>query len=177
MKINFKKTFSLIVSSLMLLTIFSYTHLKKEIKPAFTAYTITLQSAVMIGANQQWTWTVTNPNPGNGNNNTLQDVSHWSLPLSPLAEASLISAEYSTDGSTWNSLSIVIERDPSIRVCTTADVLKFANGTSGSAPAYYRATFDRDFFINPYAVSYIKTGGGLQGCNAYYYSGLGTYTD
>jgi hypothetical protein len=120
-----------------------------------------------------WTWTLINTNPGNGRNGTLQDVSHWSLPLCPTAEASLVSAEYSYDGVNWIFSSINIERDPSIRLCTRDGVLKFDAGTSGTSPTYYRATFNKVFNIDPYASSYIKTGGGLQGCNAYTYAGVG----
>ena len=141
------------------------------------AYSVALQSKNMIGTNEQWTWMLTNPNPGNGNNGTLQNVSHWDIALSPTAEAALVSAEYSYDGINWFSLSIEVERDPSIRMCTQADVLKFNIGTDGSQPVYYRATFDEQFTQNAYATSYIKTGGGLQGCNLYYFNGMGTRLD
>src|SRR4030095_9870910 len=75
-------------------------------KPTATSYTITLVGIEKVGANDVWTWTLTNTNPGNGSNGTLQDVSHWSLPLCPAAEAALVSAEYSYDGITWHSSSI-----------------------------------------------------------------------
>lgn len=129
------------------------------------------------GNNSVWMWTLSNPNPGNGDNGTLQDVSHFSLPLSPEAEAALVSAEYSFDGIVWHSISISMDRDPAIKACTSTDVLKFDIGTTGTAPIYYKITFNKDFAVNPYAKSYIKTGGGRNGCNIYYYTGIGTKLD
>jgi hypothetical protein len=153
-------------------TLFSF--IKKEKKPIASAYSINLVSTEMAGTNQVWVWTVNNPNPGNGNNGTLQNISHWDLPLCPAAETALVSAEYSLNGgNTWVSVPIEMDRDPSIRICTSVDVLKFNVGTTGTTANYYRLTFDRQFPVNPMAVSYIKTGGGLQGCNLYFYSGVG----
>jgi hypothetical protein len=144
-------------------------------KSAATSYTITLVGIEKVGANDVWTWTLTNTNPGNGSNGTLQNVSHWDLPLCPTAEAALVSAEYSFDGINWTSVPIEMERDPSIKVCTKEDVLKFNAGTVGTTPTYYRATFNRVLTVDPYAYSYIKTGGGLAGCNIYTYTGVGCY--
>ena len=171
---QFNKTlFLTAVIAVSIISIFSFTiDKKKNSKPA-TAYTITFLGMEQVGNNYQWTWTVANPNPGNGTNGTLQNISHWDLPLCPLAEAALVSAEYSYNGTTWTSVSIDMDRDPSIRVCTSVDVLKFNIGTSGTAPLYCRITFNQLFIINPIAVSYIKTGGGLQGCNIYTYTGVG----
>lgn len=138
-----------------------------------TSYTITLVGIEHVGDLDTWTWTLTNTNPGNGSNGTLQDVSHWSLPLCPAAEAALVSAAYSYDGVNWTPVSINMDRDPSIKLCTREDVLKFDAGTSGTTPTYYRVTFNKVFTVDPYAYSYIKTGGGLQGCNIYTYSGVG----
>jgi hypothetical protein len=160
------------------ITLSSFIAVKKA--PATTtadAYLITLESHEAVGANFQWTWKLTNPTPGNGQNGTLQDVSHWSVPLTPDAEAALVSAQYSMDGINWLSVSATVDRDPSIRACTSVDVLKYDMGTAGNVPTYYRATFSQDFVINPYAKSWIKTGGGLQGCNLYYFSGMGTRLD
>jgi hypothetical protein len=168
------KAFSLIAAiAVVCLTLSSF---RSEVKKSnATSYTITLVGIEKVAANDVWTWTLTNTNPGNGSDGTLQDVSHWSLPLCPAAEAALVSAQYSYDGITWISSSINIDRDPSIRLCTKEDVLKFDVGTSGTAPTYYRATFNKVFTVDPFAYSYIKTGGGLQGCNVYTYAGVGCY--
>ncbi len=155
----------------------SFNSLNKKANPPASAYTISYLGTELVNNNYQWTWSVVNPNPGNGNNGTLQNISHWSVPLSPIAEAALVSAQYSFDGVNWLNVTTEVERDPSIRMCTTVDVLKFNIGSTGSAPTYYRATFSTDFLLNPYATSWIKTGGGLQGCNVYYFSGLGTTRD
>jgi hypothetical protein len=120
---------------------------------------------------------VTNPNPGNGTNGTLQDISHWSVPLNAEAEAALVSAQYSFDGTTWQSATTSVDRDPSIRQCTSVDVLKYDVGTSGGNSTYYRATYANDFVVNPFATSWVKTGGGIQGCNLYYFSGTGARLD
>ncbi len=151
----------------------SFSSLTKKLTPPVSAYTITFLGKEALNGNYQWTWSVVNPNPGNGSNGTLQNISHWSLPLCPTAEASIVSASYSYDNINWNSVSINMDRDPSIRSCTSVDVLKFDVGTSGTAPLYCRIVFNQDFSVNPLAVSYIKTGGGLQGCNVYTYSGIG----
>lgn len=172
MRKNFILSSCLFVSSLIIFS--AFTTGKKIKKPVVSSYAITLLDRTMTGtAEEQWTWELVNPNPGNGNNGTLQDVSHWSMALPPVAEAALVSAEYSRDGNTWHSVTIEMERDPSIRVCTSIDVLKFDVGTTGSQPVYYRATFNQKFNYNAYATSYIKTGGGLKGCNLYYFGGIG----
>jgi hypothetical protein len=178
-------TKSLLVATVVVttITLSSFVAKKAPAKTTASSYEISLLTkAERTTANgpvsgSVWEWTLRNPNPGNGENGTLQDVSHWSLPLSPEAEAALISAEYSFDGITWFSVSLNIDRDPSIKQCTTNDVLKFDIGTSGTNVNYYRITFDKDFIMNPYAKSYIKTGGGRTGCNLYFYSGIGTKLD
>src|SRR4030095_12483892 len=81
------------------------------------AYQINLISKESVGANETWTWSLTNPNPGSGDNGTLQDVSHWSIQISPAGEAALVSAEYSRDGVTWISITTSVDRDPTIRFC------------------------------------------------------------
>ena len=167
----------------MVTTVFAFviglSSFNKVKKAAASAYQITSVSSEKngIGEQQQWTWAVTNPNPGNGDNGTLQDVSHWSIPLSPLAEAALVSAEYSFDQITWVSVSIQMDRDPTLKLCTKEDVLKFDVGTKGGEPTYYRITFDRGFTTNAWASSYIKTGGGRNGCNLYYFAGVGGVTN
>ena len=150
---------------------------KKAKTNAAAVYEIVLVTKNNIGSDTEWTWSLTNPNPGSGTNGTLRDVSHWDVALPAQAEAALVSAEYSFDGVNWHSSSIVVERDFSIKLCTLVDVLKFDAGTTGSAPTYYRAIFDADFTLNPFATSWIKNGGGQQGCNLYYYTGMGTRLD
>jgi hypothetical protein len=171
MKHLFKTLLFVAITAATIVTLSSF--LKKKAASAIDSYQIVLVSKTTTGSNTEWIWSVTNPNPGNGDNGTLQNVSHWSMPLNLAAEAALQSAEYSYDGVTWASANAVVERDPSIRLCTTVDVLKFDRGTTGTAPLYCRAVFNQDFPVNPYATSWIKTGGGLQGCNMYFFSGLG----
>jgi hypothetical protein len=183
MKNLFTKSLLVATAAATTITLSSFISKKAPAKTTADSYSISLLNRSTEarpsgdGNNSVWVWTLSNPNPGSGENGTLQDVSHWSLPLSPEAEAALVSAEYSFDGITWISVSIVMDRDPAIKQCTTTDVLKFDIGTSGTAPNYYRITFDKDFNLNPYAKSYIKTGGGRQGCNLYYYTGIGTKLD
>jgi hypothetical protein len=172
-----KKVFTIASASLLVtasvLTLSSFTTPKKPKKKApAMAYTITLQGKQTAGANEEWVWVLNNPNPGNGNNGTLQDVSHWSMALPPQAEDALVAVQYSDDGNNWHDLPVNVDRDPSIKLCTTIDVLKFNIGTKGTDPVYYKAVFNKKFNYNPYATSYIKTGGGMAGCNMYYFGGL-----
>lgn len=156
------------------ITLSSFINVKKKEAKHTESYAITFLGIETIGTTERWTWTVSNPNPGNGTNGTLQNISHWDIPLCAAAEAALVGAEYSTDGGlTWVSVPLDIERDPSIRLCTTTDVLKFNVGTVGTAPNHYRLIFNKTLNVNLYATSYIKTGGGLQGCNMYVYIGVG----
>jgi hypothetical protein len=171
MKRLFKTVLFVAITAATIVTLSSF--LKKKAATAIDAYQIVLVSKTTTGTNTEWIWSITNPNPGNGSNGTLQNISHWSMPLNLAAENALQSAEYSYDGVTWGSANAVVDRDPSIRVCTTVDVLKYDRGTTGTAPLYCRAVFNQDFAVNPFATSWIKTGGGLQGCNMYLFSGLG----
>jgi hypothetical protein len=158
-------------------TLSAFIATKKTRSNSAAVYSIVLSTKNSVGSNTEWTWTLTNPNPGNGSNGTLKDVSHWDVSLPAQAEAALVSAEYSFDGVNWHNSPIVVERDFSIKLCTLVDVLKFDAGTSGSSPTYYRAVFDADFTLNPFATSWIKNGGGQQGCNLYYYTGMGARLD
>ena len=173
MKHFFKLT---ILASVVTAAIFGLSAFKTKQATNVDAYSIQLvsNSSDVSRGSFEWTWVLTNPNPGNGNDGTLQDVSHLSLPLGAAAEASLISAEYSRDGITWTSVAIAMDRDPAIKACTSVDVLKFDIGTTGTEPLYYRLTFDDEFQVNSWATCYIKTGGGRNGCNAHYYSGVGS---
>lgn len=173
MKHFFQKSILTAAVFASVITLSSFNNVKKAENATVSSYEITRMSTDLVGTSQQWTWKLTNVNPGNGENGTLQDVSHWSIPLSPSAEAAFVSAEYSFDGITWYTLVVEIERDPSIRVCCTSDVLKFNVGTSGSQPTYYRATFSTSFSTNINATAWVKTGGGRTGCNLYYFEGIG----
>jgi len=165
---------SLIVLAVFTTAFISLSSFIAKKKTTVAAYSIVLVSKNVTGTNSEWTWSVSNPNPGNGDNETLQDVSHWSMPMNEETQALLLSAQYSFDGVTYYNATTTVERDPSIRYCTSEDVLKFDVGTTGTAPTYYRATFSADFAINPFATSWIKTGGGREGCNLYYFSGTGS---
>lgn len=173
MKHFFKLT---ILASVVAALIFGLSAFKTKQTSNADAYSIQLVSNAsdVSRGSYEWTWMLTNPNPGNGDNGTLQDVSHVSFPLTAQAEAALVSAEYSYDGITWTSNPISIDRDPAIKQCTSVDVLKFDVGTTGSAPLYFRLTFTDEFEVSPYATCYIKTGGGRNGCNSYYFTGIGT---
>lgn len=165
---------AIITASCLTLSAFIATKKKSN---SVDAYQIVLVTKNTVGDNTEWTWSLTNPNPGNGLFGTLRDVSHWDVSLPPQAEEALIGAQYSFDGVNWYSSPIVIERDLSIKLCTLVDVLKFDAGTTGSNPTYYRAIFNEDFTLNPFATSWIKNGGGQQGCNMYYYTGMGMRLD
>jgi len=176
MKHLFKMVLVVAVIAASYLTFSAFT-VKKKKTNSVAPYQIVLSTKNTVGSNTEWTWTVTNPNPGNGNNGTLQNVSHWDVTLPSQAEDALVSAQYSFDGVNWQNSPIVVERDPSIKFCTLVDVLKFDAGTTGTSPTYYRAVFSSDFTLNPFATSWIKTGGGQQGCNLYYYTGMGMRLD
>jgi hypothetical protein len=169
MKHFFKLT---ILASVVTALIFGLSAFTTPENASTDAYSISLLSKGADGNNETWTWSVVNPNPGTGDNGTLQDVSHVSLPLTANAEAALVSAEYSYDGVTWTSIAAAMDRDPAIKACTVADVLKFDQGTTGMEPLYIRITFDDQFETNTWATCYIKTGGGRNGCNMYYYHGV-----
>jgi len=182
MKNLFTKSLLVATAAATTITLSSFIAKKSTAKTTADSYEISLvNSAQRVSAEGNpsgsvWEWTLRNPNPGNGENGTLQNVSHWSIPLSPDAEAALVSAEYSFDGITWISIPLNIDRDPSIRTCTTTDVLKFDVGTTGTNTNYYRLTFNQEFAVNPYAKSWIKAGARL-GCNLYFYTGIGTKLD
>lgn len=173
MKHFFKLTCAAAILTAGIITLSSFNKAKKATTNA-DAYSIQLltHTSDESRGSYEWTWVLTNPNPGDGQNGTLQDVSHFSIALNAIAEAALLSAEYSFDGITWISVPIVLDRDPAIRQCTTTDVLKFDAGTVDGEPTYYRATFSEEFSSNPYATSWIKTGS-RTGCNMYFFTGVG----
>ena len=177
MKHLFKTAIVVAVITVSFVSLSAFISKKKATATSTDNYQIVLVTKNAAAGNTEWTWSLTNPNPGNGNNGTLQDLSHWDLALNAQAEEALVSAAYSYDGVTWHNSTIEVERDPSIRFCTTTDVLKFNAGSSGSAPTYFKGVFSTDFAVNPFATSWVKTGGGQQGCNLYYYSGMGARLD
>lgn len=177
MKHLFKTALVVAVIAASFVSLSAFIAKKNVTASSVDSYQIVLVSKNAIGTDHEWTWSLTNPNPGNGQSGTLQDVSHFDLQLNADAEAALVSAAYSYDGVNWHNSAIVVERDPSIRACTSVDVLKFEAPTTGTAPTYYRCVFNADFSINPFATSWIKTGGGIQGCNYYYYDGMGARLD
>ena len=173
MKHLFTAAIVAIIATVSIIGFSSFTS-KKSTANAATCYAINLESMTKSGTTQTWEWSLYNPNPGNGDNGTLQNLSHWDIPLNAAAEAALVSAEYSIDGGiTWIAVPLEVERDPAIRMCTGVDVLKFNVGTVGSQTNLYRVVFSQEFGLSPWATSYVKTGGGLQGCNMQYYAGLG----
>lgn len=171
-----KKVFTLFCASVIVtgsfFTLSSFSKNPSKKAPV-ASYSIQLQGTNLIGTSEEWIWMVTNPNPGNGQNGTLQDISHWSVALPPAAEAALVSAAYSRDGVNWHSAPTSVDRDPSIKFCTNIDVLKFDVGSNGTDPVYFKAVFNKKFATNPYSTSWIKTGGGMQGCNVHYFAGMG----
>ena len=170
MKHFFKLTLAATVITTATFTLSAFVTPKKTANTE--SYSIQMISKISDGTNEQWTWVLSNPNPGNGENGTLQDVSHLSVPLTVDAESALVSAEYSYDGITWISNPISVDRDPTIKACTSADVLKFDVGTTGTQPLYVRITFSDEFETSGWAKCYIKTGGGRNGCNYYYFTGI-----
>ena len=104
MKHFFKFT---ILASVVTASIFGLSAFRAPKKATAASYQIDLisNSRAIDGTSDSWTWSLSNPNPGNGNDGTLQDVSHWSIQISPEAEAALVSAEYSFVGITWYSAS------------------------------------------------------------------------
>ena len=137
------------------------------------SYSIVMMGKIADDAgNEEWTWVLSNPSPGNGDNGTLQDVSHFSIPITAQAEEALVSSAYSYDGVTWISNPISVDRDPAIKQCTSVDVLKFDVPTTGTEPLYFRITFSDEFETSSWAKCYIKTGGGRNGCNWYYFTGV-----
>jgi hypothetical protein len=106
--------------------------------------TVTYESGTTV-----FVWKITNPNPGNGTGTTIQNLSHWDFvanacddPNKGLEQnwSDVVAAYYTTDPSTWTQIlpTPQIQPDPSIKACTTADLVKFDHGTSGSTPTYYK---------------------------------------
>src|SRR5688572_15947847 len=100
MKHFFKVTCPAAILTAGIITPSSFNKAKKT--NTIDAYSIQLLTAASDERRgvQEWTWVVTKPNPGSGADGTLQDVSHFSIALNAVAEAALVSAEYSFDGIT-----------------------------------------------------------------------------
>lgn len=138
-------------------------------------YTITLTGPIATGNNWQWTWAVQNNQPGNGNNGTVQDLSHWGFsPAACFNFATIVSAAYSTNGSTWTYFTPVIGIDPSS--CVTTPVFKFNAGTSGNNKTYYRLVVNQNYPVGT-ATGYYKSGN-RTGCGQFTFPGIacGTVT-
>lgn len=136
-----------------------------------TAYAITLESRTYENDNWVWIWSVQNTNPGNGNNGTVQDLSHWGMQFGACMNiTSLVSASFSSDGSTWTDFTPSYQVDPS-QPCMTSPVLKFDYGTSGSAKSYYKLVISQEFPIGTSA-GYYKSGV-RTGCCTFNFDGIG----
>ena len=136
---------------------------KPPIAPSSSCgYLIDLESNFENGQTT-FVWTITNPNPGNGKNGTIQNVSHWDF----VAEAcenpdnnlvnnwdhiAAVAYRYGTDGP-WQYLYTadpndmypappVPGPDPSITGCSSANMFKFDQGTSGGTPTQYQIILD-----------------------------------
>lgn len=101
-----------------------------------------------VGNNTEFVWTITNPNPGNGKGTTLQNLSHWDFVADACGVTGLgiddnwnevLSAWYD-QGTGWQQILPLpqIEPDPSIRDCSTDNVVKFDIGTVGATPTKYK---------------------------------------
>jgi len=136
------------------------------------SYSIVLESRNPDNnGNWVWVWSVQNPNPGNGTNCTIQDLSHWGMQFGTcVTQSSILNAAYSTNGTSWNSVSPNIQVDPS-QECMTDPVLKFDHGTTGSAKTWYRITVNHDY--NVVSVPAYYKSGNRTGCGVIYISGMG----
>lgn len=126
-------------------------------------YTVTLESILNNNDGTfTWTWSVLNPNPGNGTNGTVQDLSHWAVTLGTCVTfADVVGGAISSDGTTWVPFTPSWGADASIlNTCnvSTGNVLKFNQGTGGSAKSYYQLTINKDVEIDTDVLAYYKSG-------------------
>lgn len=134
------------------------------------AYVITLESVSPVDGKFEWVWSVRNPNPGNGTNGTVQDLSHWGMQFGSCFNAShVVSAAYSSNGSSWHSFNPTIQVDPS-QGCMTAPVLKFDFGTSGGNKSYYKLVLNGSYQSGP-VPGYYKSGR-KTGCCTFQFTGV-----
>lgn len=135
------------------------------------AYIITLESKTPVNGNWEWIWSVQNSNPGNGGGGTVQNLSHWGMQFgSCFVWASVVSAAYSGNGTTWIPFTPVYQVDPS-QNCMTTPVLKFDFGTAGSAKSYYRLVVSQDYPVG-WVPGYYKSGANT-GCCTFNFTGIG----
>jgi hypothetical protein len=126
-----------------------------------------------------FTWSITNLKPGNGTNGTTQNLSHWTfIPGCPGPDGleqnwdDILTAAYSTDGSTFIPIIPTPELvpDPS-QSCTSANLFKFNQGTSGSTPTYYRLVVAGKYSDGD-VTAYFKSGAAT-GCCSLTVKGIG----
>lgn len=174
------------LSSILLLTACQRTVQKELVAPADpltgkpgapagpcnpNAYTITLEGITQVGSNWEWVWSVQNPNPGNGNNGTVQDLSHWGMQFGSCFQwSSVVSAAYSSNGTSWHSVSPGLHVDPS-QNCLTTPVLKFDYGTSGGNKSYYKLVVNSYYNVGQ-VPGYYKSGS-RTGCCTFQFTGIG----
>lgn len=141
-----------------------------------TPYQITLEDITSSNDTWTWTWSVQNPNPGNGSNGTYQNLSHWCINLGECATMDdVIGGSMSTDGTTWTDFTPAYEQDNSMyNTCglNTGNVLKFAEGTTGSDKTYYRLVVNKNFDVNLNGSAFYK-GGVNTGCGTTCFPGIG----
>jgi hypothetical protein len=82
---------------------------------------------------------------------------------------SVISAAYSSNGSTWNSFTPTYQVNPS-QGCLTTPVLKFDFGTTGTAKTYYRLVINQDVAQGT-VQGYYKSGSNTS-CCTFNFTGL-----
>jgi hypothetical protein len=129
---------------------------------------ITLVSRTQVDGNWEWVWSIVNSNPGNGSGGTAQGISHWGMQFGTCFNgASIVSAAYSADGSSWAGFTPVIQPDPS-QHCLQTPTLKFDFGTNGAAPSYYKLVVSEDYSVGN-TLAYYKSG---QRCCTFSFAGL-----
>ena len=131
-----------------------------------------------------FTWCITNPSPGNGSGGTIQNLSHWDFIPGCAGDLGLeqnwsdiVSASYSTDGTTWNTITPtpILTPDPS-QSCSNANVFKFNYGTSGNTATCYRLVLQGNYAQDNNNVAVFKSGANT-GCCVRTVPGIGCKQD
>lgn len=136
-----------------------------------SAYNVVLESRTLVNGYWEWIWSIQNTNPGNGNNGTAQDLSNWGMELGSCVNwASVISAGFSIDGTTWSDFTPLYQANPG-QGCLTTPVLKFDLGTTGTAKSYYRVILDQD--VQPGTVVGVYKSGSSTSCCIFSFNGIG----